>query len=130
MELFPLFQRNYFALKLRKSKFVSGRKRQAPPEDHAEAEAGPDQAGGREQEDFFQQLPRHPPGPRPQQQRCITGGHAGHSLQTTQVTCGYLTVQSLQGTFGCILGRAVDLHSFFADPDPAVFLNADPDPAA
>ena len=24
--------------------------------------------------------------------------------------------------------RAVDLHSFFADPDP-VFLNADPDPA-
>ena len=24
--------------------------------------------------------------------------------------------------------RAVDLHSFFADPDPAVFLNADPDP--
>ena len=26
--------------------------------------------------------------------------------------------------------RAVDPHSFFADPDPAVFLNADPDPAA
>ena len=26
--------------------------------------------------------------------------------------------------------RAVDLHSFFSDPDPAVFLNADPDPAA
>ena len=25
--------------------------------------------------------------------------------------------------------RAVDPHSFFADPDPAVFLNADPDPA-
>ena len=25
---------------------------------------------------------------------------------------------------------AVDPHSFFADPDPAVFLNADPDPAA
>ena len=24
--------------------------------------------------------------------------------------------------------RAVDLHSFFADPDPSVFLNADPDP--
>ena len=24
--------------------------------------------------------------------------------------------------------RAVDLHSFHADPDPAVFLNADPDP--
>ena len=24
--------------------------------------------------------------------------------------------------------RAVDLHSFFADPDPAVILNADPDP--
>ena len=26
--------------------------------------------------------------------------------------------------------RAVDPHSFVADPDQAVFLNADPDPAA
>ena len=26
--------------------------------------------------------------------------------------------------------RAVDPHSFFADPDPAAFLNADPDPVA
>ena len=26
--------------------------------------------------------------------------------------------------------RVVDPHSFFADPDPAVFLNVDPDPAA
>ena len=26
--------------------------------------------------------------------------------------------------------RAVDPHSFFADPDPAFLLNADPDPAA
>ena len=26
--------------------------------------------------------------------------------------------------------RAVDPHSFFVDPDPAVLLNADPDPAA
>ena len=26
--------------------------------------------------------------------------------------------------------RAVDLHSFFADPDPGVLLNADLDPAA
>ena len=24
--------------------------------------------------------------------------------------------------------RAVDPHSFFADPDPALFMNADPDP--
>ena len=24
--------------------------------------------------------------------------------------------------------RAVDPHSFYADPDPAVFLNVDPDP--
>ena len=24
--------------------------------------------------------------------------------------------------------RAVDPHSFYADPDPAVFLNTDPDP--
>ena len=28
------------------------------------------------------------------------------------------------------LGRAEDPHSFFVDPDPAVFLNADLDPAA
>ena len=28
------------------------------------------------------------------------------------------------------LGRAVDPHPFFADPDPAVLLNADQDPAA
>ena len=27
-------------------------------------------------------------------------------------------------------GRAVDPHSFFADPDPAVLLNADSDPGA
>ena len=27
-------------------------------------------------------------------------------------------------------GRDVDLHSFFADPDAAVFLDGDPDPAA
>ena len=27
------------------------------------------------------------------------------------------------------ISRAVDPHSFFADPDPAVFLNADPDPS-
>ena len=26
--------------------------------------------------------------------------------------------------------RAVDQHSFFADPDPAFLFNADPDPAA
>ena len=26
--------------------------------------------------------------------------------------------------------RAVDPHSFFADPDPAVFRKADPDPAS
>ena len=30
----------------------------------------------------------------------------------------------------CVQGRAVDPHSFFADQDPAFFLNADPDPAA
>ena len=29
-----------------------------------------------------------------------------------------------------LLNRAVDPHSFFADPDPAVQLNADADPAA
>ena len=29
---------------------------------------------------------------------------------------------------GIIYNRAVDLHSFYADPDPAIFLNVDPDP--
>ena len=29
-----------------------------------------------------------------------------------------------------VLYRAVDPHSFVADLDPVVFLNADPDPAA
>ena len=28
----------------------------------------------------------------------------------------------------CVQARAEDQHSFYADPDPAVFLNADPDP--
>ena len=32
--------------------------------------------------------------------------------------------------FGNGNGRAVDPHSFLADPDPAVLLNADLDPAA
>ena len=27
-----------------------------------------------------------------------------------------------------VMNRAVDPHSLYADPDPAVFLNADPDP--
>ena len=27
-----------------------------------------------------------------------------------------------------LVRRAVDSHSFFADPDPAVVLNVDPDP--
>ena len=29
-----------------------------------------------------------------------------------------------------LFSRAVDPHSFFADPDPVVLFNADPDPAA
>ena len=33
------------------------------------------------------------------------------------------------GQLLCICSRAVDPHSFFVDPDPAAFLNADPDPA-
>ena len=36
------------------------------------------------------------------------------------------TVES--GYLKFVKTRAVDPHSFFADPDPAVFLNADPDP--
>ena len=27
-----------------------------------------------------------------------------------------------------LVSRTVDPHSFYADPDPAVFLNVDPDP--
>ena len=30
--------------------------------------------------------------------------------------------------FSCFETRAVDPHLFYVDPDPAVFLNADPDP--
>ena len=32
------------------------------------------------------------------------------------------------GSTNTALTRAVDPHSLYADPDPAVFLNADPDP--
>ena len=32
------------------------------------------------------------------------------------------------GEFSLFYSRALDPHSFFADPDPAFFLNADPDP--
>ena len=39
-------------------------------------------------------------------------------------------VRRQRESFAHSLGtRAVDPHSFFADLDPAVFLNADPDPA-
>ena len=46
-------------------------------------------------------------------------------LATGKRYCAMLWIWSL-------FGRAVDPHSFFADPDPdpAVLLNADPDPAA
>ena len=39
---------------------------------------------------------------------------------------GQNKVSQISQTSICI--RAVDPHSFYADPDPAVFLNADPDP--
>ena len=39
-------------------------------------------------------------------------------------------IDCLLGFFITLLPRPVDPHSFFADPDPAVFLNADLDPAA
>ena len=35
----------------------------------------------------------------------------------------------LQGSVGILQNRAVDPHSFVSDPDPAVFLHANPDPA-
>ena len=37
----------------------------------------------------------------------------------------YLRVRSLRCN---VWTRAVDSHSFYADPDPAVFLNTDPNP--
>ena len=36
--------------------------------------------------------------------------------------------QTVSGPFSVLGTRAVDHHSFYADPDPAVSLNADPDP--
>jgi len=65
--------------------FDAGRDGEAAPEDYATAAAGPEQAGGREQEDLLQQLARHPPRPRPQQQRSLHHRHARHPQQTTQV---------------------------------------------
>ena len=41
-----------------------------------------------------------------------------------------LRVRYFLNNFRHLRSRAVDPHSFFADPDPAVFLNDDPDPAA
>ena len=42
--------------------------------------------------------------------------------------------QNPENKVGCILlveiSKAVDPHSFFADPDPAVIFHADPDPGA
>ena len=40
-----------------------------------------------------------------------------------------LALEDNSGTVQCTT-RAVDPHSFFTDPDPAVLLNADLDPAA
>ena len=42
-----------------------------------------------------------------------------------------MEIYKIQQTRKLLLAtRAVDPHSFFVDPDPAVFLNADPDPDA
>ena len=49
-----------------------------------------------------------------------------HEFLGVQVSlCGHLMLN--QQTI--IIFRGVNSHSFFADPDPAVFLNTDPDPA-
>ena len=42
----------------------------------------------------------------------------------------YFSFIRCTGTFYVLVTRAVDLHSFLADSDPAAFLNADPDPAS
>ena len=47
----------------------------------------------------------------------------------SQDSCSFLESLELPSKLQVILStRAVDPHSFYADPDPAVFLNADPDP--
>ena len=46
------------------------------------------------------------------------------TVATTQLCLG-------QQFYACnLVTRAEDLHSFFIEPDPEVFLNANPDPAA
>ena len=40
----------------------------------------------------------------------------------------FLKIGISNGVANLVFSRAVDPHSFNADPDPAVFLNADPDP--
>ena len=40
-----------------------------------------------------------------------------------------VSASSYRDALDASLERAVDLHSFIADPDPDVHLNADPDPA-
>ena len=59
--------------------------------------------------------PSHPPtGPGRR-----AGGGAGGQL--SQASTG----ERKKFLYACV-GRAVDQHSFFMDPNPAVFLNADP----
>ena len=59
----------------------------------------------------------------------LAGGAKANILDFPRRLCSF---SYLVGTGALLfkISRAVDPHSFFSDPDPAVFLNADPDPAA
>ena len=59
------------------------------------------------------------------------------TIPPRSTACQYIVYCNLGLNFACVMSlgekvatRAVNLHSLFADPDPAaVFLNADPNPA-
>ena len=65
------------------------------------------------------------------QVRKYSGGNRIHSLQNQsdhQSSAGQVTCFSR--FYPMVECRVVDPHSFFADPDPAVHFNGDPDPEA
>ena len=70
--------------------------------------------------------------------RCLEIALIGTFIDGTFCRMGLFVKESLlMRRFVCesidvyrMAGRDVDLHSFFADPDAAVFLDGDPDPAA
>ena len=61
----------------------------------------------------------------PEDSRILVKIRASELLSTEKRKVG--TISNLTEPVCIQFTRAVDPHSFFANPDPAVFLNADPD---